>query len=91
MAKSEPKTKVTAVMPKDFIAALEDTELLLKQMTKVTGLKPKVGAEHHRLWLFRLHVRQRAFRRGLAWRASVRASTRPARVVSISVASKRSN
>lgn len=56
MAKSEPKTKVTAVMPKDFIAALEDAELLLKQMTKVTGLKPKVGAEHHRLWPFRLHV-----------------------------------
>jgi hypothetical protein len=48
MAKSEPKTKVTAVTPKDFIAALEDgtrkqeAELLLKWMTKVTGLKPKM-------------------------------------------------
>jgi hypothetical protein len=44
MAKSEPKTKVTAVTPKDFIAALEDAELLLKWMTKVTGLKPKMWA-----------------------------------------------
>jgi hypothetical protein len=48
MAKTEPKTKVTAVTPKDFIAALEDgtrkqdAEVLLKWMTKVTGLKPKM-------------------------------------------------
>jgi hypothetical protein len=48
MAKSEPKTKVTAVTPKDFIAALEDgtrktdAEVLLKWMTTVTGLKPKM-------------------------------------------------
>ncbi len=46
MAKSEPKTKATAVTPKDFIAALEDgtrkqdAEALLKWMTKVTGLGP---------------------------------------------------
>lgn len=47
-AKSEPKTKATEVSPKDFIAAMEDgtrkkdAEVLLKWMTKVTGLKPKM-------------------------------------------------
>ncbi len=48
MAKYELKTKATAVAPKDFIAAMEDgtrkkdAEVLLKWMTKVTGLKPKM-------------------------------------------------
>lgn len=48
MAKNEPGTKATAVAPKDFIAAMEDgprktdAEVLLKWMTKVTGLKPKM-------------------------------------------------
>lgn len=48
MAKYEPKTKATAVTPKDFIAAMEDgtrkadAEVLLKWMTKTTGLKPKM-------------------------------------------------
>ncbi|MBU4569544.1 MAG: DUF1801 domain-containing protein, partial [Alphaproteobacteria bacterium] len=48
MAKTEPKTKQTAVSPRDFTAALEegprrrDAETLLKWMTKVTGLKPKM-------------------------------------------------
>lgn len=48
MAKYEPKTKVTTVTPKDFIAAMEDgtrktdAEMLLKWMSKVTGLKPKM-------------------------------------------------
>lgn len=50
MAKSkyELKTKATEVTPKDFIAAMEDgprkkdAEVLLKWMTKVTGMKPKV-------------------------------------------------
>jgi len=46
--KSEPKTKATEVSPNDFIAAMEDgprkadAEVLLKWMTKVTGLKPKM-------------------------------------------------
>jgi hypothetical protein len=45
MAKSEPKTKPTAVSPREFIAALEDgprkrdAEKLLPWMEKVTGLK----------------------------------------------------
>ena len=45
MAKTEPKTKQTAVSPRDFIAALEegprkrDAETLLPWMAKVTGLK----------------------------------------------------
>jgi hypothetical protein len=45
MAKTEPKTKQTAVSPRDFIAALEegprkrDAEKLLPWMEKVTGLK----------------------------------------------------
>jgi hypothetical protein len=48
VAKYELKTKVTAVTPKDFIASMEDSarkqdaEILLKWMTKVTGLKPKM-------------------------------------------------
>lgn len=50
MAKSkyELKTKATEVTPKDFIAAMEDgprkkdAEVLLKWMTKVTGMKPKM-------------------------------------------------
>ena len=48
MAKYELKTKATATTPKDFIAAMEDgprkadAEVLLKWMTKVTGLKPKM-------------------------------------------------
>jgi hypothetical protein len=48
VAKYEPKTKVTTVTPKDFIAAMEDgtrktdAEMLLKWMSKVTGLKPKM-------------------------------------------------
>ena len=48
MAKYEPKTKVTTVSPKDFIAAMEDgtrktdAEILLKWMSKVTGLKPEM-------------------------------------------------
>ncbi len=48
MARYEPKTKVTEVTPKDFLAAMEDgprkadAEVLLKWMTKVTGLKPKI-------------------------------------------------
>jgi hypothetical protein len=48
MAKSEAKTKPTAVTPKDFVAAMEDgqrkkdAEVLLKWMTKVTGMKPKM-------------------------------------------------
>ncbi|WP_291203821.1 DUF1801 domain-containing protein [Hyphomonas sp.] len=47
-AKDEPKTKPTETTPKDFIAAMEDgprkadAEALLKWMTKVTGLKPKM-------------------------------------------------
>jgi hypothetical protein len=47
-AKYELKTKATEVTPKDFIAAMEggprkaDAEALLKWMTKVTGLKPKM-------------------------------------------------
>lgn len=47
-AKYELKTKATEVSPKDFIAAMEDgprkkdAEVLLKWMTKVTGLKPKM-------------------------------------------------
>jgi hypothetical protein len=46
--KYELKTKATDVTPKDFIAAMEDgqrkkdAEMLLKWMTKVTGLKPKM-------------------------------------------------
>jgi len=46
--KYELKTKATEVTPKDFIAAMEDgtrktdAERLLKWMTKVTGLKPKM-------------------------------------------------
>lgn len=48
MAKYELKTKASEIKPKDFIAAMEDgarkkdAELLLKWMTKVTGLKPKM-------------------------------------------------
>ena len=48
MAKAEPKTKATEIAPKDFIAAMEDgprktdAEVLLKWMTKVTGLTPKM-------------------------------------------------
>jgi len=48
VAQYEPKTKVTTVTPKDFIAAMEDgtrktdAEMLLKWMSKVTGLKPKM-------------------------------------------------
>jgi hypothetical protein len=48
MAKSEAKTKPTAVTPKDFVAAMEDgqrkkdAEVLRKWMTKVTGMKPKM-------------------------------------------------
>jgi Domain of unknown function (DU1801) len=48
VAKYEAKTKATEVSPKDFIAAMEegqrkaDAEVLLKWMTKVTGLKPKM-------------------------------------------------
>lgn len=48
MAKYELKTKATPVSPKDFIAAMEDgprkkdAEVLLKWMTKVTGLKPSM-------------------------------------------------
>ncbi|MDP1554163.1 MAG: DUF1801 domain-containing protein [Hyphomonas sp.] len=48
MAKYDVKTKVTEVTPKDLIAAMEDgprktdAEVLLKWMTKVTGLKPKM-------------------------------------------------
>ncbi len=48
MAKAENKTKATEVTPKDFIAALDDglrktdAETLVKWMTKVTGLKPKM-------------------------------------------------
>jgi len=47
-AKYELKTKATEVTAKEFIAAMEegtrkaDAELLLKWMTKVTGLKPKM-------------------------------------------------
>jgi Domain of unknown function (DU1801) len=47
-AKYELKTKATEVSPKDFVAAMEDgprkkdAEVLLKWMTKVTGLKPKM-------------------------------------------------
>ncbi|MFN4023811.1 MAG: DUF1801 domain-containing protein [Hyphomonas sp.] len=47
-AKYELKTKATEIAPKDFIAAMEDgprkadAETLLKWMTKVTGLKPKM-------------------------------------------------
>lgn len=47
-AKYELKTKATEVTPKDFIAAMEDgprktdAEALLKWMTKVTGLKPRM-------------------------------------------------
>ena len=48
MAKYEPKTKATAVKPKDFIASLEDgtrkrdAQKLLPWMEKVTGLKAKM-------------------------------------------------
>ncbi|MFN3912116.1 DUF1801 domain-containing protein [Hyphomonas sp.] len=48
MAKAENKTKVTEVTPKQFIAALDDgprktdAEQLVKWMTGVTGLKPKM-------------------------------------------------
>ena len=47
-AKYELKTKATEITPKDFIAATEDgqrkkdAEVLLKWMTKVTGLKPRM-------------------------------------------------
>lgn len=47
-AKYELKTKATEITPKDFIASMEDgprkadAEALLKWMTKVTGLKPKM-------------------------------------------------
>lgn len=47
-AKSELKTKATEVKPKDFIATIEDgprkadAETLLKWMTKVTRLRPKM-------------------------------------------------
>jgi len=47
-AKYELKTKATDISPKDFIAAMEDgqrkkdAEVLLKWMTKVSGLKPKM-------------------------------------------------
>ncbi|MFN7053998.1 DUF1801 domain-containing protein [Hyphomonas sp.] len=47
-AKTEPKTKATAVSPAEFIAGLEDgprkadAEVLLEWMTKVTGLAPKM-------------------------------------------------
>ncbi|MFN7057129.1 DUF1801 domain-containing protein [Hyphomonas sp.] len=48
MAKSENKTKVTAVTPEAFIAALEDgprkrdAERLLPWMAEVTGLTPRM-------------------------------------------------
>ena len=47
-AKYDLKTKATEITPKDFIAAMEDgprkadAETLLKWMTKVAGLKPKM-------------------------------------------------
>ncbi len=47
-AKYELNTKATGITPKDYIAAMEDgprkadAETLLKWMTKVTGLTPKM-------------------------------------------------
>jgi hypothetical protein len=48
VAKSEARTKLTDVSPDAFIAAIEDArrrkdaEVLLKWMTKITGLQPRM-------------------------------------------------